>query len=730
MPCSIRRKKIAQQSSAPQQSSSRFVPKVLLSVQRKESQEQSLAQFKPASHYQYNSLNEIYGHSAPVQTKLTIGKPGDVHRKQADTVAHQGFTHLNQPEPQPRQDIQKKENIAPDLQQQEQSASEQEGDSSPSRTLAAIQDLNPVSSTSENTIQRAIGLEIEVPVPVDKMSTTNMAKLRNWTAAEFGNSKENDLKAKFRNVGETYTLEDLKEDYPNEVTYFLTLSETQQQEYLEKKKSNKKMVNSLKWVANMSKEHKKTFLELGSEEATDSKGLNKKGAVYGRVDYTRGNYSAYKPSVEEFGKVSGAIAAGSKFVAQVDHNPRVNSGKKPPNHPWRDSNNSALMEIVMDPPANNKDEFDESISQITQFVNTINQKTSNLTKHAQNPFRTNFNLGPFDYPEISQFASLPKEPTHNWKGSVQVNVGIDLREYSDMASWYAQSKYSSTNVNENPEAAGLSEEEKEAYNASRNNIIRAVEIAEEIIPELKKSLSKFQKTRESKFAEMGNMRGLKGWITHLALHMLGAISFSGGSTTKNITPILMKTPNTITLKFGFTEAEKTYYDVIGNKKKILKLLIQKTGREKKLTWTGYQGDLKTGNKEILSENNKLIPGGNTSLGTFASKDTTQTLTGNSVTSERHLGVGPIRRGNKSVSKMESVGQDQRGGAVIEFRQLPGLYDGPNAWKQIGYDFLKEAEARNRRGGLSDDSLDDLVGPEWKEDTISSSSHREAITGKE
>ncbi|MBP0012298.1 MAG: hypothetical protein J7545_13635 [Roseofilum sp. SBFL] len=262
MPCSIRRQKIAQQSSAPQQSSSRFVPKVLPSVQRKESQEQSLAQFKPASHYQYNSLHEIYGHSAPVQTKLTIGKPGDVHRKQADTVAHQGFTHLNQPEPQPRQDIQKKENIAPDLQQQEQSASEQEGDSSPSRTLAAIQDLNPVSSTSENTIQRAIGLEIEVPVPVDKMSTTNMAKLRNWTAAEFGNSKENDLKAKFRNVGETYTLEDLKEDYPNEVTYFLTLSETQQQEYLEKKKSNKKMVNSLKWVANMSKEHKKTFLEI------------------------------------------------------------------------------------------------------------------------------------------------------------------------------------------------------------------------------------------------------------------------------------------------------------------------------------------------------------------------------------------------------------------------------------------------------------------------------------
>ncbi|MDJ1178017.1 hypothetical protein PJF56_03975 [Roseofilum sp. BLCC_M91] len=725
MRSSIRRPKNARHNYATQNFSSQFAPKILPTLQRKESQEQSLAQFKPASDYNYTSLHEMYGYPAPVQTQLTIGKPGDAHEQQADAVAHQVVTNLNRSEPQPSQEIQKKENANRDLQQQEQSASERESEPSTSTPLSVIQDLKPVNSSSEQ-IQRAIGLEIEVAVPVDKMSTTDMEKLRNWTAAEFGDTEADDPRAEFRGVGDTYTLEDLQEDYPKEVAYFLTLSEPKQQEYLEQKKHNKKLKNSLKWVGMMPAEHKKTFLELGSEEVTDSKGIERKGAVYERVDYTRGNYSSSIHSSEEFGKTHSAIAAGSKFVAQVDHDPRVNSGKKPPNHPWRDSDNSALIEIVMQPPANNKDEFDQSMAQITRFVSTVNQKTNNLTTHAQNPFGTNFNLGPFDYPDISQFASLPKEPTHNWKGSVQVNVGIDLREYSDMASWYAESKYSSTDVTENPEAAGLSDEEKEAYDASRHNITRSVEIAEEIIPELKKALPK--RTREAKFTEMGNMRGLKGWITHLALHLLGGMTFSGGSSVKNITPILMKTPNTITLKYGFTEAEKKYYDVVANKKKILKLLIQKTGREKTLTMKGWKGDLKTGSGSILSDDNELMPGGKLSIGKFASQDLTGTLTGSTIRSEEHLGVGPVRRGDESVSEMESTGPDgdQRGGAVIEFRQLPGLYDGPDAWTQIGYDFLKEAEARNRRGGVSDDSLDDLVGPEWREDEVSTSRRRAIV----
>ncbi|MDJ1178018.1 DUF4157 domain-containing protein [Roseofilum sp. BLCC_M91] len=105
----IRRKKTAQQSSAPQKSSTRFAPKVLPSVQRKQSQEKTLPPFKPASNYNYTSLHEMYGHPAPVQAKLTIGEPGDVHEQQADAVASQVVQEINQPESVSSEGVQTKE---------------------------------------------------------------------------------------------------------------------------------------------------------------------------------------------------------------------------------------------------------------------------------------------------------------------------------------------------------------------------------------------------------------------------------------------------------------------------------------------------------------------------------------------------------------------------------------------------------------------------------------------
>jgi hypothetical protein len=105
----IRRKKTAQQSSAPQKASSRFAPKVLPSVQRKESKEKTLPPFKPAGSYNYTSLHEMYGHPAPVQAKLTIGEPGDVHEQQADAVASQVVQQIHQPEPAASEGVQTKE---------------------------------------------------------------------------------------------------------------------------------------------------------------------------------------------------------------------------------------------------------------------------------------------------------------------------------------------------------------------------------------------------------------------------------------------------------------------------------------------------------------------------------------------------------------------------------------------------------------------------------------------
>ncbi len=64
------------------------------------------------------------------------------------------------------------------------------------------------------------------------------------------------------------------------------------------------------------------------------------------------------------------------------------------------------------------------------------------------------------------------------------------------------------------------------------------------------------------------------------------------------------------------------------------------------------------------------------------------------------GVGPIRMGNAAVQGLPTVGVPaQRGGFVVEFRALPGYYDGPASWRALGLDFFAQATARNGRNGI-------------------------------
>ncbi len=497
---------------------------------------------------------------------------------------------------------------------------------------------------SSSTIQRAIGLEIEVPVPVDQLTDNELQKIREWTALAFGNEfDENNDKLE-------------NEDAPE-------------------------VAKTMKWFENRSK--------YGNMLKEIIPALSRK------VDYSR----------------NGAIARGNRFRAEVDHDDRVDSKKEPPNHPWRNVRSQALMEIVMDPPANNKKELDAAMDEIAEFVGKVNNKTANLTKHAKNPFGRfwGMNLGPIDYPDIPKFANLPREQAHSWKGSVQVNIGVDLREYASLASWYAQSDIA--------DPSRASEEEQASYQTRIDNITKAVAIGRQIVDEL--STTKTVRTAGGMRA-FGNMRGLQGWLTHLALHMLGAITFEsgGGNNLKNMTPILMKSPNTVAIEYGFTTAEKTYYENETKRKKLLALLIQKTGRLKRKVGTlGSRetvGDLEIGNFRgtVLSETNKLVPGKNLSLGQFAAPTSNRApLPGSPINSP--TAVGPKRTGNNQVSQIKTVGNTgQRGGVVVEFRNIPGFYDGPEAWRRLGQRFLLQAETRNKRGGVRDDSLRPLVGKEW------------------
>lgn len=36
---------------------------------------------------------------------------------------------------------------------------------------------------------------------------------------------------------------------------------------------------------------------------------------------------------------------------------------------------------------------------------------------------------------------------------------------------------------------------------------------------------------------------------------------------------------------------------------------------------------------------------------------------------------------------------------VEFRNLPGFYEGPAKWRALGQEFFKEADKRNQRGGV-------------------------------
>jgi hypothetical protein len=55
-------------------------------------------------------------------------------------------------------------------------------------------------------------------------------------------------------------------------------------------------------------------------------------------------------------------------------------------------------------------------------------------------------------------------------------------------------------------------------------------------------------------------------------------------------------------------------------------------------------------------------------------------------------------GSAAVRGIPAVSTGGRGG-VVEFRNLLGFYDGPAKWKALGQVFFKEADNRNKRGGV-------------------------------
>lgn len=378
------------------------------------------------------------------------------------------------------------------------------------------------------------------------------------------------------------------------------------------------------------------------------------------------------------------------FRVDADHDDRVLPPAPAPFPPLEGGYDS-IMEIVMDPPAANMTEFTQTMANIKQFTQTIDTKTNSFKKlwlpyqddaekggTPTNPWTTGIKVGSLNYESLGGHYTAARQARHGYAGSIQVNIGIDLRAYANLVDWYVKSTYS------DPTRAVLAEQP--LYTAIREDLQNAVKIGTKFTDDLRKSFTPAQ------IQATGNLLGLQGWFTHLALYLLrGKRSPDMGGTAKNLAPVLLKSPNNVATTYGWTAAELTYYQ--NNTLKIVQELIKRTGRPERVRQPTDLNNINT------------FPN---TTGVFRSLadlvnpvGTNVALTGKPLNNPTV--VGSKRKGSTEVESIPHVpgtGDDyNRGGIVVEFRTLPGFYDGPDEWENLGKAFLTRANTLNQLPGF-------------------------------
>ncbi|MCL6435940.1 MAG: DUF4157 domain-containing protein [Leptolyngbyaceae cyanobacterium HOT.MB2.61] len=451
-----------------------------------------------------------------------------------------------------------------------------------------------ITQRSNNTIQRAIGLEIEIPVPIDRLSAADVTNI------------QNDVQAVAATTNDQVKLQ-----------------------------------------------HK--FHAKGLRDAN--------GAVpYGTLRRFAG-----------------------RFRVDADHDDRVMT---PNIHgqgwPLREGGKDSIIEIVMDPPAKDVDEFNNTMDLIDAFIDDIETHTNHLTTRWVDGLGPGLSVGPLDYTALG--LPVVKQPHHNFKGSVQVNIGIDLREYHSLLKWYANSSY----ANPSRVPAG----QRALYRQIRTDIKQAVTVGRTITRDIYNSMTPLERQ------QTGNLRGLRGWITHLALYLKRGTIPTGvlGGTAKNIAPVLLKTPNDIAAFYGMTTEEENYFTT--NRNHLIDEIFRMTGRGGDVGSVLNTIDAFAASPGIDVDTLSSLTSG---LGQVA-------LTGKPI--QEATGVGPERQGSPDVQSLPDVplvdpntgnptiggGPQTRGGIIVEFRTLPGYYEGPDSWRELGLRFLQEAIERNTRSG--------------------------------
>ncbi|WP_326948617.1 MULTISPECIES: eCIS core domain-containing protein [unclassified Amycolatopsis] len=372
------------------------------------------------------------------------------------------------------------------------------------------------------------------------------------------------------------------------------------------------------------------------------------------------------------------VAPGAGYRIDADHDNRVKSN--PGNPPIREGGYDSILEIVTEPPVGTAAAFTTVMNHVQGFIGNINANTNNLTTRWVNAFPGvalpgglfDISIGPMDFTAQGHPLAV-KLPHHNLQGSVQVNIDIDLREYQSLLKWYANSNYAAS--------ANAPAAEQPMYSQIKDDIRDAVNAGRTITATISAAHTAAQR------AQAGNFRGLRGWITHLALYLKRGMIGPGvlGGSAKNLVPILVKSPNNVLTTYGFTAAEMAYYT--GNKNAVLNQIMAQLGRP------AIAGPL--AGIPVFAAN----PAG-LNLNQLADEAAVGVpLAGTPVLNPPNLGAW--RTGNAAVQAIAQVpgGANSRGGLVAEFRNFPGFYNGVAAWRTLGLDFLAQATTRNARNGI-------------------------------
>ena len=379
-----------------------------------------------------------------------------------------------------------------------------------------------------------------------------------------------------------------------------------------------------------------------------------------------------------YGRVVKPAAGG--FHVEADKDDRVR-GARPP---IREGGNDAIMEIVT-APADTTAQFRATMQQVRLFVQQVQANTAGLTNTWIDPYGTGVSIGPVLMPG----AAAARQAEHNWQGSVQVNVGIDLRQYHSLMKWFAGSKYAKSRRANDPAA-------QIAFRAGKQAMRTAVDWGRDLTGQLAGGTLPGQLTflGPGQLAASGRLRGLRGWLTHISLYLLrGALLAAPGGSEKNLAPVLMKSTPQVASTYGMTAIEQNLFN--NNSLPIVNEVLARSGRVAPLAAPAlaatqiFLAPAPVGGGAIPGTIADLTNLGGGAAAVPLAGTPLQNPTGVGTTGRLGLPAVPLGPG--------IVGAGQaRGGVVAEYRTLPGYHDGPDRWEQLGLEFMRQAIKRNRR----------------------------------